>query len=540
MTGFSPEHWRRGIAFLLATGIVFGIWQLAAGIRAARTATLAGARQERQWRKLIAQETPPSPAQIQAVEAALASARSSLAALCVQLATGEPEAPPGTSRPPPATRTEAFFHVAGFCRRMRELMQQAGVQLRPDEQFGFAAEAGAPPPADLVPEVERQEHIAAALLERLAAARPRQLLALQRTRPGALSAPAAARKSPAGEADGFAVEPGLSVAEKGLVTTDGIRLVFVGQTPALRLFLNGLAAGDLPVVVRSVAVEPAGAGGSPRAPTGGGAEPLVLVARPEASRFTVTMEAYALVAPPSGSTPPAAPAAPASWPNPTAQARGRGWIYELFAPPPLYVDRRTGVVSAGAPPGVPGADAHFELELVQVRRARFRWQLVGYAAGATGLRGIFADAEGGGTVLAGAGDRLAETADVVADLSLDRPESGLEGTPVEGAVAVAAVLAGGGGEPVRLTSREPCEAGAPQGSFASRANPAFRRVLKEGDSVTLNGADYCVEQLELRPPRAVVARLAPGDSEPVVVALTPRPAASNAPEARAGHPPGSP
>ena len=528
MSGFGLEPWRRGIAFLLATGIAVGAWQLAVGIRAARTAAIAGARQERQWRTLTATEAPPAPAQIQAAEAALAEARSSFAELSVQLATEEPEAPPGG----PATRTEAFFRIAGFCRCMRERMQQAGVELRPDEQFGFAAYAGVPPPAELMAAVERQERIAAALLDRLAAAHPRQLLALQRTRPDAKAEPPPGRKPAAGDSDGFALEPGLSVAEKGLVTSDGFRLVFVGRTPALRKFLNGLAASDLPIVVRSVAVEPAGAAASKRGSAVGGAEPLVLVARPEDSRFTVTVEAYALVPAPPGSAPRPAPAAPASGPAPPAQARGRAWVYELFAPPSLYFDRKTGVLSAGAPSGASEADAHFELELVQVRRARLRWQLVGYAAGAGGLRGIFADIEDGVTVLAGAGDHLGETEYVVEDLSLDLPGSGEEGGPIEGTGAVARVVAAGGGGPVRLTSREPCEAGVPQGMFASRANPEFRRLLKEGDSVTLDGANYCVEQLELRPPRAVVARLAPGDGEPEIVALTPPPARPGAADTR--------
>ena len=541
MNGSGPDHWRRGIAFLVATALAAGAWQFAAGLRAVRLAALAAARQERLWRMLIAAEAPPAPPQIQATGIALAAARSSFAELTAQLATGEPEAPPGAPVARPATRTEAFFRIAGFCRRMRERMQQAGVELRPDEQFGFGAHAGEPPPAEQAAAVERQEHIAAALLERLADAHPRRLLALQRSRLDATTAPLPGRKPAAGDSDSFALEPGLSVAEKGLVTTDGFRLVFAGQTPALRRFLNGLTASDLPIVIRSVAVETTGAAASKRGPAVGGAEPLILVARPEDSRFTVTVEAYALVPPPSESVPQAAPAASASWPAPSPQARGRAWVYELFAPPSLYFDRKTGVLSAGAPPGAPAADAHFALELMQVRRARHRWQLVGYAAGADGLRGIFADLEDGVTVLAGAGDRLGETDYRVEGLSLDRPGSGEGGDPVEGTGAVAEVVAAGGGESVRLTSRKPCEAGAPLGVFASRTNPGFRRLLKEGDSVTLDGANYCVEQLELRPPRAVVARLAPGDGEPQIFALTPPGAAGpDTADASPGRPKASP
>jgi hypothetical protein len=508
-------RWWAGCALVTMIGLAAGGWPLAASWRAARAATRGCARLERQTRRIKA----VPPAQARAVEAELAAARVALAGLMAQLGPKDrPAAPAGA----PATRTEAFFLLTSGLRRMREALQRAGVDVRPDEQFGFSAYANEGPPAELQPAIARQLRLAGGLIDALAAAHPRQLAAMQRTRP--IGAPAASRGEPtgAGDADRLALDSRLSVAERDLIATDAFRLVFVGATPALRSFLNGLAASDLPVLVRNVTVEPVAGPSSKRAAPG---DPLILVARPGVSQFTVTVETFEVMAP--AALPPVAPEpppSPPSWPAPPAQHRGHAWIYELFEPPSLYVDPQTGVLSAGlALDGGAAADARFDLELVQVRRGRFRWQLAGYAAGADGLRGIFADLDTGATVVAGAGDSLGESAWTVRSLRLDRPDAGPDGATTSAGAATATLADNADGEPVTLTSREPCETGAPQGLFTSRRSPEFRRLLKEGESIALSGANYCVERLALQPPQAVVARLAPGEGEPLILALTPRP-----------------
>jgi len=298
-------------------------------------------------------------------------------------------------------------------------------------------------------------------------------------------------------------------------------LIFAGRTPALRHFLNALTAGALPVLVRDVAVEPAPAADARRSRPGAGDAPIP-VARSEEARFTVVVEVVQLAAPlagPTGATP-ADPPASASWPEPPAQHRGPGWVYELFAPPPVYFDPRSHTLGAGlAAAGSPGAEARCDLELVQVRGGRFRWQLAGYVADAGVLRGVFADAESGVTVVAGVGDRLGDTSWTVRSLAVDRPED----APTDAAPAVATIGDGAPGAPVILSTREPCEGGTPLGMFASRRRPEFRRTLRAGDSLELDGASYRIEELVLRPPRAVVARLAPGEGEPLIVSLTPAP-----------------
>jgi len=511
------KWWWACLAVLLAGGIGGGGYRLAETVGSARASVRSLARLERQWRKSAA----PTAAQTRAGEADLAAAEKTRAGLLEQLGPG---APPSVSGGPPPTRMEAFFQLSGFVRNLHELATRAGLGVRPDEQFGFSAYRNEAPPAEAYAAIARQQRVVSELIAALAAARPRQLLALQRTRPSGIGRPAAdvapaGEKAGAGDSDYFVLEPRLSVAARDLIATDAYRLTFVGRTPALRQFLNALAASALPVLVRGVAAEPAPSGNARRSPPGAGDAPI-LVARSEETRFTVIVEAYQTVAPavPQAGAAPAAWPAPASWSPPPAQHRGPGWIYELFAPPSLYFDPRSRTLGAGlAPEGGLAAKAEFDLELVQVRGDRFRWQLVGYSAGAGALRGIFADAESGATVLAGIGDRLGDTGWTVRGLTIDRPE----GMPTDETPAVATVGDGTSGAPVVLSTREPCDAGAPLGLFASRRSPAFRRTLKAGDSLELNGASYRVEELGLRPPQAVVARLAPGEDEPLIVALTP-------------------
>jgi hypothetical protein len=193
------------------------------------------------------------------------------------------------------------------------------VATKPDERFGFATHAHEGPEAGLVPAVFRQRVVLQYIVEALIEARPQSLLAVQRERP-LTAAQRMERNQPAspgapppgapgargGQAEDFLeFNPALSVRMRGQVDSDAFRLAFTGQTAALRTFLNTLAAFKLPVIVRSVEVEPLA---TDAAPVGPGATsppagaPVPLVAQ-NSSRFAVTVE-YVLPEPgPVMSTP---------------------------------------------------------------------------------------------------------------------------------------------------------------------------------------------------------------------------------------------
>ena len=84
----------------------------------------------------------------------------------------------------------------------------------------------------------------------------------------------------------------------GRLEGDAFRLEFIGQTTALREFLNALAAFKLPVIVRSVEVEPLNAqlpaAASAGPPAAGAPVPLVVQ---NFSRFVVVVELVRLIEP---------------------------------------------------------------------------------------------------------------------------------------------------------------------------------------------------------------------------------------------------
>lgn len=218
----------------------------------------------------------------------------------------------------PSGRTDAYFDLATFFDLMRKAAIEAGVQVRA-EHFGFSAYEREGPEPEIIRSVYRQRRIVEYLLRALFAARPRVLLGVQREEPQRLvpaGAPAApARPSPTqnpnttAAGDLFVVDPQVSARAPGYVDTIAFRLIFAGQTASLRGFMNALAAPDLPLVVRSVEVEPMqadaararGAGGSRaaagvgRTPNGAALDTLpsnVPIVEENDSRFTVTVEFF--------------------------------------------------------------------------------------------------------------------------------------------------------------------------------------------------------------------------------------------------------
>jgi hypothetical protein len=173
--------------------------------------------------------------------------------------------------PPPAKSIDVFFDIAAFVEKTRALAVRSQVAIRPDERFGFASHANEGPETELVPAVYRQRILSQYLVEALIEAHPRALLSVQREhpltaaqhaarnqppQPGA-PAPAPAAAPTGGQpADFFEFDPQLSVRSAGRVDGEAFRLEFTGQTPALRSFLNTLATFKLPLVVRSVDVQP--------------------------------------------------------------------------------------------------------------------------------------------------------------------------------------------------------------------------------------------------------------------------------------------
>jgi hypothetical protein len=257
---------------LLAAGEAWCIWERASAVRVAEQKLV----RVRAQIQAVADAAPaPSRETAALIEADLKRAQSALATMQSELRGRGPAAARLIATKPPAMRTDAFFDLATFISKSRALAQKQGVLIGPGAaHFGFSLYANEGPETALIEPVFRQRLVANYIVDALLAARPRALLAVQRERPlhaderkarhEALAAadPAAAPPAPLESSttlspDYFDLDARLSAQAPGLVEVSGFRLIFTGQTAALRALLNQLASFELPIIVRSVEVEPA-------------------------------------------------------------------------------------------------------------------------------------------------------------------------------------------------------------------------------------------------------------------------------------------
>lgn len=311
---------------------------------------------------------PPKREVAAAIAADLEKAQAALAAMQGELKGRGPAAERLAAAKLPANRTDAFFDLATFVEKTRELAKKNDVTVRGEAtRFGFAAYTNEGPAADHIEPVFRQRQIAQYLIETLLDARPRALIAVKReptlgkaereARAAAQAAAAAgtpvepvpAAETPTAEGpDYFAIDPRVTARVPGFIDTIPFKISFTGQTAALRLFLNKLATFELPVLVREVEVEMASAEDAAAEEAAAAAEPapenstaasIVLAATPPApkaptkaapkaaartpaiapivskplSKYTVTVEFVELVtpaAPADANAPTPAPAPP--------------------------------------------------------------------------------------------------------------------------------------------------------------------------------------------------------------------------------------
>ncbi len=170
----------------------------------------------------------------------------------------------------PASSTDAWYEIANYVERVRGSAQGSGIALPAENRLGFSLYASSGPDRDLIAPVFRQKQFADYLMSVLIAARPREILSLQRERPltpsekqAEADAIAAGQPSPFAAAgsgteggDYFVIDPRTSARVPGFVETTPFRISFVGISSSLRSVLNQLAKFELPVVVRSVEVAP--------------------------------------------------------------------------------------------------------------------------------------------------------------------------------------------------------------------------------------------------------------------------------------------
>src|SRR5688572_32836759 len=130
----------------------------------------------------MSQLTPPPTRDVaKAIEADLAKAQAALASMQSELKGRGPAAERIRNAKVPTARTDAFFDLATFVEKTRELAKKREVDVRPEAaRFGFAAFANEGPVLDHIEPVFRQRQIAQYLIESLIEAKPRSILSVKR------------------------------------------------------------------------------------------------------------------------------------------------------------------------------------------------------------------------------------------------------------------------------------------------------------------------------------------------------------------------
>ncbi|MCX6951053.1 MAG: Amuc_1100 family pilus-like protein [Verrucomicrobia bacterium] len=315
-------------------------------------------------RDLVPVPTRPVAA---AIEADLARAQRSVAVMQAELHGRGPAAERLAAAKVPTARTEAYFDLATFVEKSREMAKKHDVEIRPEAaRLGFALYASEGPKEDRIASVFHQRQVVQYIVESLIEARPRSIFSVQRERalnkaekdallaaqqaaangggaapePPAEPAPGTVSSVEAESPDLFVIDPRVTARAPGYIDTTPVRVVFTGQTGALRTFLNKLASFELPILVREVEVDRASAEEAAAVPVSPAEEgtvadadaapaaSVVMAAKPKPvvtvkaapkvssttpivpkplSKFTVTVEYLDLVSAPS--TPAEAPAA---------------------------------------------------------------------------------------------------------------------------------------------------------------------------------------------------------------------------------------
>lgn len=199
--------------------------------------------------------------------------------------------------PQPRDKRTAYFELAHFRQRMTALAEREQVALTEVESFGFNAYRYEGPVEDEIARVHQQRLVLEDVLTLLFRAHPTKLLGVARE-----SADQANQQREMRNAEVMSPLPTqLSLRRAGVVRSQALEIRFTGETNTLRAWLNALVASDLPVVVRTLSVQPMKSisrpvtkmsSGLELSNNGDGFQPLV---QPAECEFVVSLEYVELV-----------------------------------------------------------------------------------------------------------------------------------------------------------------------------------------------------------------------------------------------------
>jgi hypothetical protein len=199
-----------------------------------------------------------------------------------------------------------------------------------------------------------------------------------------------------------------------------------------------------------------------------------------------------------------------NWPAPQAQARGPGWVYDVFTPPEIFYDadtQRFRVAPRESPATVAPAQTGFGLEVLSVAPDLFPLQLLGYVGRPGEILGTFENTATSETLLLRTGDRVPDLGLTIESVTVERETVKLpESMAVQERQVNAVVRDDRTGRRTALNqSRTACTETA-HAQVIVDAAAASPRLVHAGDVIDDGATHYKIEKIRLAPPGVDVTK----------------------------------
>lgn len=212
------------------------------------------------------------------------------------------------------------------------------------------------------------------------------------------------------------------------------------------------------------------------------------------------------------------------WASPSAQSKGRDWVYDAFTPPEIFYNPKSKHFTV-KPPLASSEEAQeeaFGVELVSVRPEPFRLQLIGFFGEGADLRGMFENVMSGEVFLAAGGRRVPNLGLTIKNVAIEAVAVAIpQSMTTRQRVATAVVRDEKTGREVVLSHRERRFTGG-LSAFLAQTGQSATREVRAGESFTIGDATYRVNKVLLTPPSVEIVKEAPTLSQPDQRTLTPR------------------
>jgi len=377
---------------------------------------------------------------------------------------------------------DAFIEIASTKDALRRLAAEHQVVVPADESFGFASHAHEGPQENQLIAVHRQLGLIQLLVEKLFAARPSKLIAVQREPPDLVRHDGTPESAP----DFFPLDPRLDLRVADVIEGRAVRLEFTGPTRVLRSFLNSLAEAPEPLVVRSVEAEPLQTG----------------------SKFAVVVEQIESVGLSglAGMTSGRAEAL-ALWSAPHPSG-GTNPSSDLFDSPEILQSPQIAAAKI---------EPTDRVELVAVKREPYRLQLVGYFGAMDNYTGTFVSPGSPETLFARVGHHFESLGLALRKLGVETRAGpfGDEVTPV------ATLWDERTQQTITLVGRARLLTDTPLAILRLAPLPAKPREFRTGATFRDSDGEWFIERIQLNPAEVVIVRQSPAQPSPERQVLRP-------------------